>query len=61
MSIRCLGFFAGVTKGGGQQSKSRAFRLGKDQLLTDDKGSSISWDNYAIPPSTNSRSRPTSP
>ena len=24
------------------------FRLGKDQLLTTDKGSSISWEDYAI-------------
>ncbi len=24
------------------------FRLGKDQLLTNDKGSSISWEDYAI-------------
>ena len=24
------------------------FRLGKDQLLTNDKGSNISWEDYAI-------------
>jgi uncharacterized protein len=24
------------------------FRLGKDQLLTHDKGSNISWEDYAI-------------
>ena len=36
------------------------FRLGKDQLLTNDKGSSISFEDYAIAAVDESRSRRTS-
>jgi hypothetical protein len=32
----------------GPGERAGKFRLGKDQLLTTDKGSSISWDDYAI-------------
>jgi uncharacterized protein len=29
-------------------SRTGKFRLGKDQLLTHEKGSNISWEDYAI-------------
>ena len=32
----------------GPGERTGKFRLGKDQLLTTDKGSSISWEDYAI-------------
>lgn len=32
----------------GPGERTGRFRLGKDQLLTTDKGSSISWEDYAI-------------
>jgi putative NADH-flavin reductase len=32
----------------GPGERTGKFRLGKDQLLTNDKGSSISWEDYAI-------------
>ena len=32
----------------GPGERAGKFRLGKDQLLTNDKGSSISWEDYAI-------------
>jgi putative NADH-flavin reductase len=32
----------------GLGERTGKFRLGKDQLLTNDKGSSISWEDYAI-------------
>jgi uncharacterized protein len=32
----------------GPGERTGKFRLGKDQLLTSDKGSSISWEDYAI-------------
>jgi putative NADH-flavin reductase len=34
----------------GPGERTGRFRLGKDQLLTTDKGSSISWEDYAIAP-----------
>jgi len=32
----------------GPGERTGKFRLGKDQLLTNDKGSSISWEDYAV-------------
>ncbi len=32
----------------GPGERTGKFRLGKDQLLTNDKGSSVSWEDYAI-------------
>ena len=34
--------------GGSRRERTGKFRLGKDQLLTHDKGSNISWEDYAI-------------
>jgi hypothetical protein len=44
----------------GELSRRGHFRLGKDQLLTNDKGSTLPGRTTRLPPSTNSKSGPMS-